>query len=119
MVCDTYADLNVKHFCRSIQGPTRAMYQRAKDLNIQQVSQDRCMYGMRVVEAKHFPQNVMSWVIDGTDASAWSLSHFAQVTHDTQAAKKVKSKVYGIIVHRYWATLYTFNSVLPEDQCKC
>ena len=40
-------------------------------------------------------------VINGSDASAWSLSHFAQVTHDTQAAKKVKSKVYGIIVHGY------------------
>ena len=113
MVCDTCADLNAKLLCRSIQGPTRAMYQTAKDLHIQQVREDRCMYGMRVMEAKHFPQNVMSWVIDGSDASAWSLSHFAQVTHDTQAAKKVKSKVYGIIVHGYWASLYTFNSVLP------
>ena len=113
MVCDTCADLNAKLLCRSIQGPTRTMYQAAKDLHIQQVREDRCMYGMRVMEAKHFPQNVMSWVIDGSDASAWSLSHFAQVTHDTQAAKKVKSKVYGIIVHGYWASLYTFNSVLP------
>ena len=65
------------------------------------------------MKPEHFPQNVMSWVINGSDASAWSLSHFAQVTHDTQAAKKVKSKVYGIIVHGYWASLYTFNSVLP------
>ena len=71
------------------------------------------MYGMRVMEAKHFPQNVMSWVIDGSDASAWSLAHFAQVTHDSQSQKKVKSKVYGVIVHGHWASLHTFNSVLP------
>jgi len=55
----------------------------------------------------------MSWVIDGLDASAWSLAHFAQVTHDSQSQKKVKSKVYGVIVHGYWASLHTFNSVLP------
>ena len=61
MVCDTCADLNVKLLCRCIQ-PTSVMYQAAKDLHIQQVQEDRCMYGMRVMEAKHFPQNVMSWV---------------------------------------------------------
>ena len=54
----------------------------------------------------------MSWVKDGSDASAWSLSHFAQVTHDKQVANKGKSNVYGIIVHGYWASLNTFNSVL-------
>ena len=48
------------------------MYQAAKDLHIQHVREDRCMYGMRVIEAKYFPQNV-SWVIDGSDASALSL----------------------------------------------
>ena len=26
---------------------------------------------------------------------------------------KVKSKVYGVIVHGHWASLHTFNSVLP------
>ena len=71
------------------------------------------MYGMRVMEAKHFPQNVMSWVVDGSDASAWTLPHFAQVTHDSQSQKKVKLKVYGVIVHGHWASLHTFNSVLP------
>ena len=113
MICDTCADLNAKLLCRSITGPTRQMYQDAKDLHIRRVREDRCMYGMRVMEAKHFPQNVMSWVIDGSDASAWALAHFAQVTHDTQSQKKVRSKVYGVIVHGHWASLHTFNSVLP------
>ena len=38
---------------------------------------------------------------------------FAQVTHDSQSQKKVKSKVYGVIVHCHWASLHTFNSGLP------
>ena len=113
MICDTCADLNAKLLCRSITGPTRQMYQDAKDLHIRRVREDRCMYGMRVMEAKHFPQNVMSWVIDGSDASSWALAHFAQVTHDTRSQKKVRSKVYGVIVHGHWASLHTFNSVLP------
>ena len=42
-----------------------------------------------------------------------SLAHFAQVTHDSQSQKKVKSKVYVVIVLGHWASLHTFNSVLP------
>ena len=44
---------------------------------------------------KCYQQNVMSLVIDGSDALFWSLAHFAQVTHDSQSQNKVKSKPYA------------------------
>ena len=47
------------------------------------------------MEAKKYPQNVMSLVIDGSDASSWPLAHFAQVTRDSQSQMKVKSVLPG------------------------
>ena len=116
-IWDMSADLNAKLLYRSITGPVRhcQMYQDATDLHNRRVREERCMYGMRIMEAKHSPQNVIRWVIDGSDASTWSLAHFAQVTHDSQSQKKVNSKVYGVIVHGHLASHHTFNSVLPGE----
>ena len=89
MICDTCTDLNAKLLFSSMTGPTRKMYQDAKDLHIR-VREDRCMNGMHVMKGKHFPKYVMNWVIDGSDAiveesqvqgvwsdCAWSLGIFA------------------------------------------
>ena len=46
-----------------------------------------------------------------------TVTFIAQVTNDTQALKKVQSEVYTMFGHVYWASLYTFHSVLSGSTC--
>ena len=63
MICDTCATLNAKLLCTSIEGEARLLYQKAKDQHIRDVKQD-IFYGMRVMEAKQYPDDVWCMVID-------------------------------------------------------
>ena len=58
MICDTCAALNAKLLCRAIEGEARTLYQRAKDKHIQQIKEDRYFYGMRIMEAKQFREDI-------------------------------------------------------------
>ena len=113
MICDTCAALNAKLLCRAIEGEARALYQRAKDKHIQQIKEDRYFYGMRIMEAKQFREDIWSMVIDGSDTSEWGIPHTAVRTHDSQKGKKMGCKVYGVIVHGHFAACYVLNSHLP------
>ena len=113
MVCDTCAKLNAKLLCRAIEGEARMLYQAAKDKHIQQVKEDRYFYGMRIMEARHYPEDLWSMVIDGSDTSEWGIPHPAVKTHESQKGKKLQCKVYGVIVHGHFAACYVLNSHLP------
>ena len=113
MVCDTCAKLNAKLLCRSIEGEARTLYQAAKDKHIQQVKEDRYFYGMRIMEARQYPEELWSMVIDGSDTSEWGIPHPAVKTHESQKGKKLQCKVYGVIVHGHFAACYVLNSHLP------
>ena len=113
MVCDTCAKLNAKLLCRAIEGEARTLYQVAKDKHIQQVKEDRYFYGMRIMEARQYPEDLWSMVIDGSDASEWGIPHPAIKIHESQKGKKLQCKVYGVIVHGHFAACYVLNSHLP------
>ena len=113
MICDTCSNLNAKLLCRTIEGEARVLYQQAKDEHIQQVKEDRYFYGMRIMEARQFRDDIWSMVIDGSDASEWCLPHPAIRTHESQKGKKIAVKCYGVIVHGHFCACYVFNSYLP------
>ena len=113
MICDTCATLNAKLLCRSIEGEARLLYQRAKDQHIRDVKEDRYFYGMRVMEAKQYPEDLWSMVIDGSDTSQWGIPHPATRTHESQKGKKMGCKVYGVIVHGHFACCYVLNAHMP------
>jgi hypothetical protein len=58
MICDTCSTLNAKLLCRAIEGEARILYQKAKDRHIQDVKEDRHFYGMQIMEAKQFPNDM-------------------------------------------------------------
>ena len=113
MICDTCSTLNAKLLCRAIEGEARILYQKAKDRHIQDVKEDRYFYGMRIMEAKQFPNDIWSMVIDGSDTSQWGIPHPAQRTHESQKGKKLQCHIYGVIVHGHFAACYVLNSHLP------
>ena len=90
--------------------------QVAKDKHIQQVKEDRYFHGMRIMEARQYPEDLWSMVIDGSDASKWGIPHPAIKTHESQKGKKLQCKVYGVIVHGHFAACYVLNSHLPGEQ---
>ena len=65
------------------------MNQRAKDKHIQQIKEDRYFYGMRIMEAKQFWEDIWSMVIDGSDTSEWGIPQIVARTHDSQKSKKM------------------------------
>jgi len=113
MVCDTCAKLNAKLLCCAIEGEACTLYQVAKDKHIQQVKEERYFYGMRIMEARQYPEDLWSMVIDGSDASEWGIPHPAVKTHESQKGKKPQCKIYGVIVHGHFAACYVLNSHLP------
>ena len=60
MVCDICVKLNAKLLCRAIEGEARTLYQAAKDKQWQQVKKDTYFYGMRIMEARQYPEYLWS-----------------------------------------------------------
>jgi hypothetical protein len=71
------------------------------------------MYGVRIIQAKTFPNDVLSAAIDGSDASLWGLPHHKDKTHDSEKGHKIVTKIYTAILHGHWAATYVFNAHLP------
>ena len=68
---------------------------------------------MRRMEARQYPEDLWSIVIDISATSEWEILHPAVKTHKSQKGKKLQCKVYGVIVHGHFAACYVFNSHLP------
>ena len=68
---------------------------------------------MRIMEARQYPKDLWSMVIDGSDTSEWGIPHPAMNTHESQKGKKLQCKAYGVFVHGHFAACYVLNSHLP------
>ena len=109
MVCDTCAKWNARLLCHAIEGEARMLYQAAKDKHIQQFKEDRYFYGMRIVEARQYPEDLWSMVIDGSDTSEWGIPHPAVKIHKSQKGKK--APMQGLRSNCSW----TFCSLLRVE----
>ena len=69
------------------------LFQKAKNQNVRDVKEDRFFYGMQVMEAKQYLDDVWSMVIDGSDTSQWGIPHPAMRTHESQKCKNMGCKV--------------------------
>ena len=73
-----------KPLCRSIEGETRLQYQKAKDQHIRDAKEERYFYGMRVMEAQQYPDDLWIMVIDCLDTLQWGIFHPATRTQESQ-----------------------------------
>ena len=73
---------------------------------------ERHGYEERIISAKHYPSQSMSIVIDGADNQAYGFPYFPEKTKMTEEGHKVKSKLYGVIVHGVWQSIYTYGNHL-------
>jgi len=89
-----------------------AEYARMKGEHLNLVWTERHGYEERIVSAKHYPLQSMSIVIDGADNQAYGFPYFPEKTKMTEEGHKVKSKLYGVIVHGVWQSIYTYGNHL-------
>ena len=63
------------------------------------VRRERSKYAHKRFLAATVASDHLSLIIDGADASRFSLPHFAQVNHKSDAAWKLRMYIYGCIAH--------------------
>ena len=63
------------------------------------VKREREKYESNRNKAIHSPEEYLSLIIDGADAQRFSLPHFAQASHASNVAMKLRSYLIGCIAH--------------------